>query len=167
MAALVLWTAATLLTACGGALPTPLSGPTPTLVSPAQRMSTATPTPTPSPTQATHWAKVEFNRLVTDAHVLNLLRTNNVMIWRAYMASGDYGRTKGLQGPVALDLLANLSPATHRSVFDVAAFLREAREDSVYTFSQVVSGVMPDYANGSLSWLQFMVQIWFQAYSYS
>ncbi len=133
------------LVACEETLPTPSSESTPPFVSPAQ--GTPTPTPTPGPIQATHWAQIEFKQRVIDAHVLNLLQTNNVMIWRAYMANGDYKRTKGLQGLVDLNLLARLDPATHRSVFDSAVFLTEAQEDSAYTFSQVASGALPDYAN--------------------
>ena len=135
------------LAACGVALPTPSSEAAPPFVSPALGTPTPTSTPTPGPTQATHWAQIEFKQRVSDAHVLNLLQTNNAMIWRAYMANGDYKRTKGLQGLVDLNLLARLDPATHRSVFDSAVFLTEAQEDSAYTFSQVASGAMPDYAN--------------------
>lgn len=135
------------LVACGVALPTPSSEAAPLFVSPVQGAPTPTPTPTPGPTQATHWAQIEFKQRVSDAHVLNLLRTNDVMIWRAYMANGDYKRTKGLRGPVDMNLLARLDPATHRSVFDAAVFLAEAQEDSAYTFSQLASGALPDYTN--------------------
>ena len=134
--------------ACGVALPTPSPEAAPLFVSPVQGTPTPTPTstPTPGPTQATHWAQIEFKQRVSDAHVLNLLRTNDVMIWRAYMANGDYKRTKGLRGPVDLSVLERLESSTNQAAFDASVFLNEAQEGAVDIFSSVANWSFPDYA---------------------